>query len=261
MRNKRCFAVLLGAPLAGSARLILAMFVGMWMVSASRAQQPLIVPTSGEFLNGHMTTVSANVIAFAEGDFNHDGKPDLALADTADGTITIMLGKGNGQFATGQTIQVLNPNFVAVADLNNDGNLDLVTVTYNFNVVDVLLGNGKGGFKALPEILIQNATGCLSAAVGDFSGDGKPDIAVACTGGIAILLGNGNGTFHPASPPILPTGETFLAVADLRGNGKNDLIGVNQPYGNAVNVFLGNGDGTFQPYQDYGAGCWGGGGL
>lgn len=228
---------------------ILLLGMGAWAAAASPADTPAVVPTGpNEFLNGHMTTVSANVVAFAEGDFNHDGRSDLALADTADHTVTIMLGKGNGLFATGQTIQAGNPNSVAAYDLNNDGNLDLVTVEYNYNAVNVLLGNGKGGFKALPQILIEGATGCVSAAIGDLNGDGKPDIAVACTGGIAILLGNGNGTFRPAT--ILPTAAQSLFIADLRGNGKNDLLAAAQTYG-GLDVLLGNGDGTFDSPQNY----------
>jgi hypothetical protein len=189
-----------------------------------------------------MTTVSANAVAIASGDFNNDGKLDVALADPVAGTVDIMLGKGNGLFTAGKTVQALNPNSVAAADLNGDGNLDLVTVAYNLNIVNVLLGNGRGGFTP-SEILIENASGCLSAAIGDLNGDGKPDIAVACTGGPVILLGNGDGTF--VEKGTLSPGEISLAIVDLRGTGINDVVGadaVNQ----SVDVFLGNGDGTFQ---------------
>ena len=92
-----------------------------------------------------------------------------------------------------------------------------------------------------------------SVAVGDFNGDGKPDLAVANGGDnydVSVLLGNGDGTFQAAVN--YPTGGFFpyaLAVGNFNGDTKPDLAvaGFNNNSGGAVSVFMGKGDGTFQP--------------
>ena len=89
--------------------------------------------------------------------------------------------------------------FVAVADFNGDGKLDYVTANQGNNTIGVALGNGDGTFKAPTSISV--ACNPVSVATGDFNGDGKLDLAVAAPGcsagtnGVAILLGNGDGTF------------------------------------------------------------------
>jgi Bacterial Ig-like domain (group 3)/FG-GAP-like repeat/FG-GAP repeat len=105
-----------------------------------------------------------------------------------------------------------------------------------------------------------------SMAVADVNGDGKPDLVVvscgpgtACGGGIdgvvGVLLGNGNGTFQPAVTYDAGGSQTAaIAVADLNGDGKLDLVVANSYYSNTVGVLLGNGDGTFQTVVTYGSG-------
>jgi len=229
------------------------------LATALVADNPAAAPAGpNEFLTGKLTSISPSAVAMASGDFNHDGKLDLAVADVDAQTVTILFGRGNGSFTAGKPIPATTPGSVTAADLNGDGNLDLVLVAYNYNELNILLGNGKGGFKAAPNILIDFGNGvsggCLNAAVRDFNGDGKLDIAVACTAGVAILLGNGDGTFGP-NPTILPTGEPYLVVADVNGDGKPDLLGagpnINGQCNASVDVFLGNGDGTFQPVKQY----------
>jgi hypothetical protein len=155
------------------------------------------------------------------------------------------------------------PSAVAVADFNGDGKPDLVTANSPYGSdVSVLLGNGDGTFQ--PARNFAAAPGPMvalfpSVAVGDFNGDGKPDIVETTYSGVSILLGNGDGTFQPPLAFQLPLRQLPLsvAVADLNGDGKPDLVvtGTNSylgPYAyagpsgaNYVNVMLGNGDGTF----------------
>jgi len=92
-----------------------------------------------------------------------------------------------------------------------------------------------------------------SAAVGDFNGDGKMDLAVANEGSdnVSILLGNGDGTFQAAVNYGAGTDPDSVAVGDFRGDGKLDLVVANY-YSNNVSVLLGNGDGTFQAAVNYG---------
>ena len=151
---------------------------------------------------------------------------------------------------------------VAVGDLNGDGTPDLVVVNASQNggsskdgVVGVLLGNGDGTF--------QNAVaydsggiGTNSVAIGDVNGDGYLDVVVANidSNSVSVLLGKGDGTFQaPVSYNAGP--EPYLySLADLRSNGRLDIVVSNEPNPYVVSVLLGNGDGTFQTPLGY-SGC------
>jgi uncharacterized protein (DUF2141 family) len=152
-------------------------------------------------------------------------------------------------------------NPAALADFNGDGKLDLVTLASDSSVY---LGKGDGTFKhsaflALPKGV--NYCGGLVAV--DLNGDGKPDIALNCTNGNIVLVvfyGKGNGTFSAPWSLTLPT--TFgssllgLAVGDLNGDGKPDLVatGYSVAASATVIVFPNNGDGTFTTGQSFLAG-------
>jgi hypothetical protein len=83
--------------------------------------------------------------AVAAGDFNHDGKLDLAITNSGDATVSILLGNGSGGFTATTPISVgFNPDSVAVGDFNNDGNLDLAVANEGSNTISILLGNGAG---------------------------------------------------------------------------------------------------------------------
>jgi hypothetical protein len=123
----------------------------------------------------------------AVGDFNGDGKPDLAVTD-GEGyyrNVSILMGNGDGTFQPPVDYGAGNQPFgIAVGDFNGDGKPDLVTS--NFNTVSVLLGNGDSTFQKHVAYL----AGFASVAVGDFNSDGAPDLV---TNG-EILLNTG-GTF------------------------------------------------------------------
>src|SRR6266567_3890984 len=102
----------------------------------------------------------------------------------------------------------------------------------------------------------------FSVAVGDFNGDGKPDLAALNVSGIIVLLGNGDGTFQARVGYVAGSDPISVAVGDFNGDGKPDLAVANVHYNvsffdrgtNNVNVLLGNGDGTFQAAANYAAG-------
>src|ERR1017187_10141474 len=206
--------------------------------------------------SGGFTAASGNpqggglvLVSVAVGDFNGDGKPDLAVANDADGNVTVLLGNGSGGFtaASGSPFAAgANPFSVAVGDFNGDGKPDLAFANYSSNNVTVLLGNASGGFTPASGSPFAVGTGPASVAVGDFNGDGKPDLAVANFNNVTVLLGNGSGGFTAAagSPFAVGARPYSVAVADFNGDGNPDLAAANLDSDN-VTVLLGNGSGGF----------------
>lgn len=117
---------------------------------------------------------------------------------------------------------------MAVGDLNSDGKLDLTTANIDTNNVSVLLGNGDGTFAPPMTFPLSSSyfTGPLSVAVGDFNGDRIPDLAAAPggpVGSIAVLLGNGDGTFPAAQTFAVGRSPRTVAVGDFNADGVQDL--------------------------------------
>jgi hypothetical protein len=202
--------------------------------------------------------------AIAVGDFNGDGILDLAVADYGDGltnpgnTVFILLGNGDGTFQAAVGYQVgFSPTAVAVADFNGDGKLDLAVTNAGTECcpggsVSILLGNGDGSFQ--PQVLYKVGAGPTSVAVGDFNGDGKPDLVVTNRGNdlgnISVLLNHGDGTFAPQVTYAAGDHPASVAVGDFNADGKLDLA-VADSSSNTVSILLGDGNGVFQPAVDY----------
>lgn len=145
-----------------------------------------------------------------------------------------------------------NVQFVATGDFNQDGMSDYATVTSDGKVV-VDLTQANGLFQSGGSYTISTSLNGIVAA--DVNGDGKLDLVAisASDSTISILLGNGDGSFQSPQGALILTasaGPTYLAVADLNGDGKLDLVETASSARN-VSVFLGNGDGTFGVQQDY----------
>jgi hypothetical protein len=198
------------------------------------------------------------------GDFNRDGKLDIAISGGlfGSGEVSILINNGDGTFKSPVNYGISgNVQALAVADLNADGNLDLVVPAGGSSAaISVLLGNGDGTFGS-PIVYTSNLLSIDSAsiAVADFNGDGKLDVAltnsVGATNAVAIVLGNGDGTLQ--NPPILygagllPAGVVSL---DVNGDGKPDLAvaggyGVSSYF--SLTTLINRGDGTFSKAANF----------
>jgi uncharacterized repeat protein (TIGR01451 family) len=190
----------------------------------------------------------------AAGDFNGDGKIDLAIVDAAPNHVAIHLGNGDGAFTAGAAPAAGSaPRGVAAADFNRDGRLDLAVGSSGSNNVAILLGNGDGTWQSA----VEYAAGTFprSVAVGDFNRDGKLDLAISARddNAVAVLRGNGDGTFQAPAAYAVGTSPDTVAIGDFNGDGVSDLAVTNAGSAN-VSVLLGNPDGTFQAAANAGAG-------
>ena len=204
--------------------------------------------------------------AFAVGDFNGDGKPDI-LTDLVSGSniqgMTLMAGDGQGSFTQGPAIQDY-PLALVAADMNGDSHLDAVYAEYssgNYGVY-VALGNGDGTFQANTSEMLPSSGTINDVVVGDFNGDGKPDVMVTATasssnaGAIYLFLGNGDGTLQAGVQVDTPPGAYGLAAGDFNHDGNLDFVLTNlgsMSSGNAgsVLVYLGKGGGAFNKPVNY----------
>jgi hypothetical protein len=159
--------------------------------------------------------------SMAVGDFNADGLLDLAVADYFGG-VSVLLGQGDGSFLPAVNYPAgTYPRSVAVGDFNGDGILDLAVANqgtwpnYTDGSVSVLLGKRDGTF--LPAVNYPAGTNPVSVAVGDFNGDGWPDLAVAnyFSNDVSILLNDATWTGGPGFPRIVGIIDPNNPVIDI----------------------------------------------
>jgi hypothetical protein len=233
-------------------------------------QSPTTVPGTTvdlppfSFAAKRVSSIGARPSALAVGDFNRDGKLDLAVLHA--GSVTILFGKGNGSFGRRRSFAVPKDAIsMAVADLNRDGRPDLVIGSYAGSdqpvTITVLLGNGNGTFEMGRHYSLGKATGAawdvIPLAIADVNGDGRPDVVTSWGLRMFVLLGRGDGTLGPAHAFVADAHGAngdgailSLALHDLNGDGRLDVVaggleGVNLPNG-ILSVLLGRGNGSFR---------------
>ncbi|WP_293348449.1 FG-GAP-like repeat-containing protein, partial [Microcoleus sp. CAWBG51] len=204
--------------------------------------------------------------SIATGDFNNDGKQDLAVANLYSNDVSILLGNGAGNFSQSTTIKLPSvvslfgysgvTTAVAVADFNGDSRLDLAVTNSPIGQVSIFLGDGNGNFAKANNY----STGLFAyfVATADFNRDSKPDLVVAdsgipqlgLSGNVFVLLGNGTGGF--SSPLKLDAGRNPLsvAVADFNADSYLDIAVADNNTNDetnpgSVSILLGNGTGGF----------------
>ncbi len=203
----------------------------------------------------------------AAGDFNRDGRNDLAFLANRSEAVFTYAGNGDGTFGPPR-IPALGDillNGAATADFNNDGRLDLVAATFVTDDVTVLLGNGDGTFG--PPASFPAGVSPDFVATGDFNGDGQIDLVVLDanfhdvlpdpfpSASVSILLGNGDGTFGPFTSYEAGLFSNSMLVDDLDGDGALDVVVTN--FGNGVDipgdlcVLAGRGDGSLAPCRHW----------
>jgi len=223
----------------------------------------------GNFQAPIATSVGHAPFNLSVGDFDGDGKLDVAVSDFGNvapgdfGAAYILLGKGDGTFVAAVPVSAgENPVSLVSADFNGDGKLDLAVAdehdpsTIDHGGVSILLGNGDGTFQAPRFFGISLFP--TSVFAGDLNGDGSPDLVLSGFIGIFglssnvlnVMLGDGAGNFtlhsflldktKGSASAIFPLS---VAIGDFDDDGKVDVTEIN---GKSVSILSGNGDGTFQ---------------
>ncbi len=196
--------------------------------------------------------VGTSPSAIVVGDFNGDGKSDLAVANVGSANVSVLVNKGDGTFHAAVTSPTgTAPQAMAAGDFNGDSKLDLVLINQGSppsgpsGAIFLLPGNNDGTFQA--PVQIQADLYPASVAAADLNGDGKSDLILgdAVNGSLTILMGKGDGTFQkPSTVTLTSAVVAALAVGDFNADKNVDIVA--DVLSGPVFILSGKGDGSFQ---------------
>ena len=198
------------------------------------------------FSRSRLRPVGTRPTAVTTGDFNHDGRPDFAIADENDNAVGLRLGQGDGTFQQGALARVgARPVALVAEDFDRDGRLDLAVANQGDASVSLLRGMGNGSFREAVRLAVADQPVALVA--GDFNRDGWLDLAVANRGdaSVSLLRGSGGGSFQEAVRLQAGASPASVTAGDFDRDGRLDLA-VSNPDDDSVSVLRGNGDGSFR---------------
>ncbi|WP_051748338.1 FG-GAP repeat domain-containing protein [Nevskia soli] len=251
----------LGGGLTGSdGAPLLQPFTGSYTVATGAAAAAGLPSATGAFAPLASPAVASASFNLATGDFDGDGRLDIAVASASAGTVSILLNNGSGGFAlAGTPVAGANAWNLAVGDFNGDGHPDIAVVNQiqddegnRLDTISILLNNGSGGFSLRQTVNLGAGTSASGIAVGDFNGDGHPDLALGDfipgatqfdgVSAVEILLNDGNGSFAVHGYGVAAEPGDSLAVGDFNGDGTLDVAEVGQ--GSGVTVLFNDGKGN-----------------
>jgi hypothetical protein len=253
--------------------LVLLLFTAAWtsfFISCPSGNTSSNASQQSSFANapGSPVAVQGGPNSIVIGDMNNDRKLDLVVALTRTGSITVIEGKGNGQFgaALSTTTVAEPPNDMAIGDLNGDGKLDVAVTSHDSYGVTLLTGDGKGGLATAPNSPIVMKLGqhphTHGLAVADINRDNKLDL-ITCNNAdndISLALGDGRGSFtratqtFPVGPSPYPFGSgdvnndgwlDIVATASATGPSRREQL----PLSRALTLLLSDGKGGFSPHR------------
>ena len=227
-------------------------------------QQSLFTPAAGSPIS--VATGPGNVII---GDVNNDKKLDLVVTSGRNHSISILLGKGDGQFAAAASSINLPfpPSELALGDVNLDGKLDVAAGTHNSYSVTLFLGDGNGGFSSAPGSPVVMRTGdhphTHGVALADMNRDNKLDLVTvnSTDNDVSVAFGDGRGGFTRAARSPFPVGPSPypFAIGDVNGDRQLDIVATatatgplraqQLPLSRALSLLLADGSGGFRSSQ------------